>query len=172
MSTSPSRAAHGTYTDHGRPLASTSLTPFLAVHPAADAIAFYAQVFGAELVYSVEMPGAGGEVQIAHAVMDFGLGRLELGEPNPAYHLASMPDGDDVVFSLAVYCTDVDAAVDAAVARGATLREPAADFVSGDRFASIRDPFGVRWSVMSRVVDISDEESARRVAEWAASFGG
>lgn len=172
MSTSHARAAHGTYTDHGRPLKSTALTPFIAVHPAADAVAFYTEVFGAELVYSVEMPGPDGEAQIAHAVMDFGLGRLELGEPNPAYHLMSMPDGDDVVFSLAVYCVDVDAVVEAAVARGATLREPPADFVSGDRFASIRDPFGVRWSVMTRVEDLSDEESARRVDEWAASIEG
>ncbi|MBX6751273.1 MAG: VOC family protein, partial [Micromonosporaceae bacterium] len=30
-----------------------------------------------------------------------------------------------------------------------------------------RDPFGVRWSVMTRVEDISEGESARRVAEWA-----
>lgn len=172
MTTPPTRAAHGTHTDHGRPLTSTSLTPFIAVHPAGDAIAFYAEVFGATLVYSTEMPGPDGEPVIAHAVLDFGLGRLELGEPNPAYHLAPLPEGDDVVFSMAVYRADVDAVVEAAVARGATLREPPADFVSGDRFASIRDPFGVRWSVMTRVEDLSDEESARRVAEWAASFSG
>lgn len=48
---------------------------------------------------------------------------------------------------------------------------PLATFVSGDRFASILDPFGVRWSVMSRVEDLSEQESARRVAEWAASQG-
>ena len=40
-------------------------------------------------------------------------------------------------------------------------------FVSGDRFASIRDPFGVRWSIMTRVEDLSEEESAARVAQWA-----
>lgn len=160
------------YTEHGRPRTSTTLTPFLAVHPAADAVAFYTEVFGATLQYGVEMPGPAGAQQIVHAVMDFGLGRLELGEPNPAYHLTPPPDGDDASFSLAVYCTDVDAVVDAAVARGATVREPLANFVSGDRFASIRDPFGVRWSVMTRVEDISDEESARRVAEWSASLTG
>jgi PhnB protein len=33
--------------------------------------------------------------------------------------------------------------------------------MSGDRFASIRDPFGVRWTVMTRVEDLSEEESAR-----------
>jgi len=37
--------------------------------------------------------------------------------------------------------------------------------------ASIRDPFGVRWAVMTRVEDLSADESARRVAEWAAAQG-
>jgi PhnB protein len=41
--------------------------------------------------------------------------------------------------------------------------------VSGDRYASVRDPFGVRWSIMTRVEDLSEEESTARVAEWAAS---
>ena len=62
--------------------------------------------------------------------------------------------------------------VERAVAAGATVREAPADFVSGDRFASIRDPFGVRWSVMTRIEDLSEEESAARVAEWAKSFEG
>lgn len=52
---------------------------------------------------------------------------------------------------------------------GATLREPLSTFVSGDRFASIRDPFGVRWSIMSRVEDLSEAESAERVAQWAGA---
>ncbi len=166
------RAATGQYTDNGMPKGATSLTPFLAVSPAPAAIGFYQEVFGATLLSSTEMPGRDGTAMIAHAVLDFGLGRLELGEPNPAFHLAQLSGDDDAVYSMGLYCPDVDAVVARAVERGATVREPATDFVSGDRFASIRDPFGVRWSVMTRVTDISDEESARRVAEWAASFAG
>jgi PhnB protein len=107
---------------------------------------------------------------VAHAVLDFGNGRLELGDPNPAYHLVLPPAGDDDCLSLGVYLPDVDAAVERAVAAGAVLREPATTFVTGDRYASIRDPFGIRWSVMTRVEDVSDEEAARRVAEWAESM--
>ncbi|GAA0192222.1 hypothetical protein GCM10009526_12060 [Glutamicibacter creatinolyticus] len=59
-----------------------------------------------------------------------------------------------------------------ALAAGAALREPATTFVSGDRYASIRDPFGVRWSVMSRVEDLTEEESNRRVAQWAQEQAG
>lgn len=167
-----SRAAHGVHTDHGTPKGSTTLTPFLSVTPAGGAIAFYTEVFGATLLSSTEMPGPDGQPHIAHAVLDFGNGRLELGEPNPALHLAPPSGGDDVVYSMGLFCPDVDTVVQRAVERGATIREPATDFVSGDRFASIRDPFGVRWSVMTRIEDISDEESARRVADWAASQSG
>ena len=61
-----------------------------------------------------------------------------------------------------------DETLAAAEAAHATVREPAMTFVSGDRFASIVDPFGVRWSIMTRVVDLSPEESKHRVQEWAA----
>jgi PhnB protein len=166
------RAAHGAHTDHGTPKGCTTLTPFLSVTPAGDAIAFYTEVFDATLLYSTTMPGPDGTDQIAHAVLDFGNGRLELGEPNPAFHLARLSGSDDVVYSMGLYCSDVDAVVQRAVERGATVREPVTDFVSGDRFASIRDAFGVRWSVMTRIEDISDDESARRVSEWAASLSG
>jgi hypothetical protein len=40
-----------------------------------------------------------------------------------------------------------------------------------DRFASIRDPYGVRWSIMTRVEDLSEEESTQRVADWASKQG-
>lgn len=161
---------NGRHTENGRPRSATSLTPFLAIPRAAEALEFYMTVFGARLVDRTDMPGPDGASIVAHAVLDFGLGQLQLGDPNPAYHLVAAPAGEDDSFSLGLYCRDVDAVVAAAEAAGATVREPPTDFVSGDRFASIRDPFGVRWSVMTRVEDLSDEESAARVAAWAASL--
>ncbi|MBT2485241.1 MULTISPECIES: glyoxalase/bleomycin resistance/extradiol dioxygenase family protein [unclassified Microbacterium] len=161
----PSTGTTGTYTTDGRPNSATSLTPFLAVPDAKRAIEFYRDVFGAIVVDVTEFGGA-----VAHADLDFGLGHLQLGEPSPDYHLVPGPEGDDDCYSMGLYVPDVDAVVARAVAAGATVREAPALFVSGDRFASIRDPFGVRWSVMTRVEDISDEESGRRVAEWAESF--
>jgi PhnB protein len=164
------RAADGEHTIDGTPRGATSITPFIVVRDAARAIAFYEQVFGARLVDRTDMPGTDGTPVVAHAVLDLGNGLLQLGDAMPAYHLVLPPEGDDDCYSLGLYCPDVDAVVDRALAAGATVREPVADFVSGDRYASIRDPFGVRWSVMTRVEDLSPEESARRVAEWAASL--
>jgi PhnB protein len=164
--------ASGRHTTNGTPHGSTSLTPFIVVDGAAAAIEFYETVFRAKCLSRTEFPGPDGTTIVAHAVLDFGNGRLELGDPNPEYHLVPPPADDDDCFSLAVYVPDVDAAVERAVVAGATVREPAAVFVSGDRFASIRDPFGIRWSVMTRVEDLSDEEVKARVDAWAATMGG
>lgn len=170
MTTSPdpqaTAAAHGQFTNNGIPHGFTSLTPFLSIPRAAEAIEFYKDVFGARTVGVTEFGGV-----VVHAELDFGQGRLQLGEPNPEYHLVPAPEGDDDCYSIALYCPDVDAVLERAVASGAKVREAATGFVSGDRFASIRDPFGVRWSIMTRVEDLSEEESTARVAEWAARQG-
>ncbi|MCW5950785.1 MAG: VOC family protein [Propionibacteriaceae bacterium] len=161
----PRPGVSGQHTTNGLPHGSTSLTPFLAIENAAGAIEFYRSVFGARVVDVTEFGG-----QVAHADLDFGTGRLQLGEPTPEYGLVPPPGGEVDCYSIGLYCADVDAVVAAAVEAGATVREAPSDFVSGDRFASIRDPFGVRWSVLSRVEDLSEQESSRRVAEWAASL--
>ena len=183
----------GAHTTDGLPHGATSLTPFIAIRGAAEAIEFYQNVFGARLIDKTEFGGV-----IVHADIDFGTGHLQLGEPNEEYGLIPAPAGagsgasgphgagagsgasgphgagagsgpDADCYSLGLYRPNVDEVVAKAVEAGATVREAPATFVSGDRFASIRDPFGVRWSVMTRVEDLSEEESARRVADWAAT---
>lgn len=155
----------GAHTTNGRPNNATSLTPFLAIPGAADAVDFYREVFGATVLDLTEMDGV-----VVHADLDFGLGLLQIGEPTAAYHLVAPPSGEDDCYSLGLYVPDADAVVEKAVAAGAVVREAPSTFVSGDRYASIRDPLGVRWSIMSRVEDLSPEESARRVEEWAAEL--
>jgi uncharacterized glyoxalase superfamily protein PhnB len=141
----------------------TSLTPFLCVDGAAAAIDFYVSVFGAKLVERMDGPGG----TVAHAELDFGNGRLQLGDPAEAYQIAAPDPASPATHSVALYCEDVDAVVAKAEQAGATIREPAQTFVTGDRFASILDPFGQRWTVMTRVEDVGAEEAERRLAEWA-----
>ena len=141
----------------------TSLTPFLCVEGASAAIDFYVAVFGAELVDRMDGPND----TVAHAELDFGNGRLQLSDPNPAYEIAAPEPKGFATHSVALYCPDVDAVVAKAEEAGATIREPAQTFVTGDRFASVLDPFGQRWTVMTRVEDVSPEERDRRMAQWA-----
>jgi uncharacterized glyoxalase superfamily protein PhnB len=122
---------------------------------AAEAIDFYVSVFGAKLVERMDGPNG----IVAHAELDFGNGRLHLSDPQEAYKLTAPEHGEFVTHSVALYCPDVDDVVARAENAGATIREPAQTFVTGDRFASILDPFGQRWTVMTRVEDVSPEEA-------------
>jgi PhnB protein len=141
----------------------TSLTPFLCVDGASAAIDFYVSVFRAKLVDRMDGPDG----TVAHAELDFDNGRLQLGDPSEAYQIAAPDPKAPATHSIGFYCEDIDSVVAKAEQAGATVREPAQTFVTGDRFASILDPFGQRWTVMTRVEDVSPEERDRRMAEWA-----
>jgi PhnB protein len=142
----------------------TALTPFIVVDGARAALDFYTAVFGATVVSVMDGPDG----TVAHAELDFGDGRLQLSDPNPAFDLVAAPAGTAVSHSTCLYCPDVDAVVARAVERGAVLREEVSTFVTGDRYGSLVDPFGQRWTVMTRVEDVSPEEADRRLAEWGA----
>jgi PhnB protein len=146
------------------PAGYTSLTPFLVIDGAAAAIDFYTSVFGAEVIERMEGPDG----LVAHAELDFGHGRLQLSDPSPQFGLKAPEVSASVTHSVVLYCADVDAVVVRAVAAGATLREPLSTFVTGDRFASVIDPFGQRWAVLTRVEDVDAEERDRRLAQWSA----
>lgn len=156
----------GTYTINGTPKGYTAITPFIAVSDPAAAIEFYKTVFGAK-PKNVTTMTVDGQPAIVHADLDFGNGYLQLGAANPAYRLVLPPRDGYACYSLGIYVPDVDRTLELAVANGATVREPAATFVSGDRYASILDPCGIRRTIMTRVEDLSEEESFRRVNEWS-----
>jgi PhnB protein len=162
--------ATGDHTNNGMPNGFTSITPFIVVNNPSDAIKFYQSVFNARVKDSTEFSDENGNRIIVHAELDFGNGFLQLGAANPAYKLVLPPGEGNACYSLAIYVSDVDQVFEDAVAKGAKVREPVANFVSGDRFGSILDPFGVRWSIMTRIEDLSEEESSRRVEEWAKSM--
>lgn len=161
--------ANGQYTSNGKPRGYTTLTPFIVVNNPAEAIAFYENVFGAKAKSVTDFGDEGNKV-IVHADIDFGNGFLQLGAATPEYGLVPPPGEGKACYSMGIYVPDVDKTLALAVTHGATVREPAADFVSGDRYCSILDPYGIRWSIMTRVEDISEEESYRRVAEWSKNL--
>lgn len=164
--------ATGNYTKNGVPNGFTSITPFIVVSQPADAIEFYKAVFHARIKDITEFSDENGNKIVAHAELDFGNGFLQLGAANPNFKLVLPPSGENTCYSLSLYVADVDQVFEAAVAHGAKVREPVTNFVSGDRYGSILDPFGVRWTLMTRTQDLSEEESHRRVKEWAKSMRG
>ncbi|WP_141817432.1 VOC family protein [Ornithinimicrobium humiphilum] len=152
-----------------RPAGYTSLTPLVVVSPAAEAVAFYEDVLGARVVTRMDGPDG----RVWHCELELADGRLQLMDPNDQFSaVAGDPASDDARFSIAVYVPDVDATLARARERGARVREEAADFeVTGDRFASVQDPYGVRWTLMTRTAPRTDEEVQQALDAWAASMG-
>ncbi|WP_026930436.1 VOC family protein [Glycomyces tenuis] len=143
-----------------------SITPFIVVNEAAKAIEFYRNVFDAKVLTRNDGPDG----SVMHAEIQIGDSIVQLGDANPAFGMAS-PDPEQITASLVLYVPDCDAVYAKAVEAGATVREEPSVFLTGDRYASIADPFGRRWSIMTRVEDVSREEGERRVNEWIASMG-
>ncbi len=130
-----------------------SVTTYLVLRGAADAIAFYEKAFGAKELY--RLPGPDGTV--GHAELDFG-GRVVMladgGEQWPATSSLTC-----------LYVEDCDAVFEAAVAAGATVVEPLSDKFYGDRAGTVQDPFGQRWSIMTHVEDVPPDEMQARMAK-------
>lgn len=162
----------GEYTKNGVPTGFTSITPFITVKSPSEAIEFYKTIFNARVKDIIEYTDCNGNKIIVHAELDFGNGFLQLGAANSTYKLVLPPEEDNACYSLGIYVCNVDHVFENMVKRGGKIREAVTSFVSGDRFGSILDPFGVRWSIMTRIEDLSEEESSSRVAEWAKNFSG
>lgn len=135
------------------------IIPHLIVRGGTAAIAFYQTAFGAELVYELKQP----DNVLAHAEMTLGGARFMLADEFPEFDCISPQGRGGTTVHLSFYVPDVDAAAARAVAAGAVLERPVVDEFYGDRVAQLRDPFGHRWSLHTRIEDVSPQEMQRRM---------
>ena len=137
-----------------------SVTPYLIVSGASDAIAFYKKALGAQEVMRLADPGG----KVHHAEIKIGDSRIMLADEHPEIQALSPKTVGGSPVSIHLYVEDVDAAVERAVAAGAKLVRPVADQFYGDRVGGIEDPFGYRWFIATRKVDLTMDEIRRRAA--------
>ena len=135
-----------------------SVTPYLILSGASDAIAYYKKALGAEEVLRMEDPGG----KVHHAEIKIGDSRIMLADEHPELQALSPKTIGGSPVSIHLYVEDVDAAVERAVAAGAKLVRPVADQFYGDRVGGIVDPFGYRWFIATHKEDLSIEEIRRR----------
>ncbi len=123
----------------------TALTPYLAVDGARRAIDWYGEVFGARLDGDAyDMPDG----RLGHAELLIGGQRLMLADAYPEIgHTAPTAGGGSSV-SLHLEVGDVDAVTAAAAGAGAQVLSPP-DTKPYGRGATVRDPFGHRWMLMT-----------------------
>lgn len=143
-----------------------SVTPYLAVDGAAQAIEYYKAAFGAEEVLRMPMGD-----RIGHAEIRIGDSHVMLADEFPDMgHLGPKARGGTTV-GLMIYLPDVDAAFDRAIAAGGTVSRSVEDQFYGDRTGTLVDPFGHQWTLATHVEDVSIEECRRRMAEMPANCG-
>ena len=138
-----------------------SVTPYLIVDGAAEAIRFYGEAFGATEVLRMPM----GEDKLAHAEIRIGDSHVMLADEFPDMGFLGPQKRGGATASLMVYVEDVDAAFARALEAGATEERAPADQFWGDRMGTLVDPFGHRWTLATHIEDVSEEEMGRRAAE-------
>ena len=138
-----------------------SMTPYLCVKGAADAIEFYKKAFGAKEL--LRMPAPGGKV--GHAEIQIGDSRVMLADEFPEMGFVSPQSVGGTPVMMHLYVEDVDATVPKAVAAGAKVTREVADQFYGDRGGQVEDPFGHKWYVATHKEDLSPEEINRRAAK-------
>ena len=137
-----------------------SVTPYMIVDGAADAIEFYEQAFGASEL--MRIPGANGKVM--HAEIEIGDSPVMLSDEFPDLGAKGPKALGGSPTSLMIYVEDVDAVFRRALEAGATEIRPVQDQFYGDRSGTLTDPFGHQWTLATHVEDVSGEELQRRVA--------
>jgi PhnB protein len=143
-----------------------TVTPYLAVDDAAEAIEYYKKAFGAQERVRMNTPDG----KIGHAELEIGDSLVMLSDPFPQASTKPPRELGGTTASVFMYVEDVDAVVKQAVDAGATIEMEIANQFWGDRFGTVADPFGHLWSIATHVEDVPPEEMAERAKAAMAAM--
>jgi uncharacterized glyoxalase superfamily protein PhnB len=141
------------------PVGFHTITPYLYVADAPEAIAFYTRAFGAKERYRLTDPDG----KVRHAELFVGDSPLFVTDVpiDPDMQIPG-PNATSPVW-LYLYVEDPDSLFDRAVAAGADPVTLMGDQAWGDRYGAVADPFGYRWGIARRRENLSREELTRRM---------
>jgi PhnB protein len=140
-------------------------SPYLIAPNAAAALEFYRTAFGA----TVKRCLATADGKIMHAEMKLGDSIVMLADEFPSHDAFGPEHFGGSPVSVVLYVDNADILYAQAIEAGATSLRPMADQPFGDRSGTIRDPFGHRWTLITHIEDVSEEEIEQR---FAAMMGG
>jgi PhnB protein len=146
----------------------STLTTYLVVEGAAQAIAFYTRAFGAKETMRLAEPGG----RIGHAQITIGDALVMLADEHPEMNIRGPKALGGSPVTLHLQVDDVDTAAARAVAAGATVVFPVKDQFCGKRSGRFEDPFGHVWILSTHVEDVSSEEMQRRYHDYLKQHAG
>jgi PhnB protein len=137
-----------------QPKAYHTITPYLYIRGAAQAIEFYKNAFDAREEMRMNQPDG----KVGHAEITIGDSRIMMADEFPDMGVLSPESVGGSSVSLVLYVQNCDATVEKAVAAGAIVTRPLEDKFYGDRAGTIKDPFGHVWHIMTHIKDMTEEE--------------
>lgn len=141
-----------------------SVTPYLCVKGAVDAIEYYKKAFGATELFRMEHDG-----KIGHAEIKIGDSPIMLADEFPEMGFVSPATLGGSPVGIMIYVDDVDTIYKQAIAAGGVEKKPVQDQFYGDRSGTLADPFGHVWTVATHKEDVAPEEIEKRMASMKAS---
>jgi PhnB protein len=135
-----------------------SVTPYLSIRGAAQALEFYQRAFNATEVFRLVAPSG----EIGHAEIRIGDSAIMLADPceEGSFRHPQSLGGSSV--GLHLYVEDVDALFAQAVAAGAKTIRAVQDQFYGDRTGTLEDPFGHVWFLATHKEELTPEEINQR----------
>ncbi|MFN2530581.1 MAG: VOC family protein [Pyrinomonadaceae bacterium] len=143
-----------------------SVTPYLIMDRAADAIDFYKKAFGATELFRMEHGG-----KIGHAEIKIGDSPIMLADEQPSMGYVSPKALGGTPVSLMIYVEDVDQIYKQATSLGGVEIKALQDQFYGDRSGTLKDPFGHIWTIATHIEDVAPEEMEKRIAAVAKAHG-
>jgi PhnB protein len=141
----------------------STVTPYLIINGAAQAIDYYTRAFGAKEL--MRFPGPNG--RIAHAEIQIGNSRVMLGDTSPEMRQTDPKSLGGSATGLMLYVDDVDNVFMRAIEAGGNVRDAVKDQFYGDRSGTMEDPFGHVWTIATHVEDVSEAEMQRRMQQMS-----
>ena len=138
------------------PAGYSTVTSYLIVDNAAQAIDYYTRAFGATESFRFPMPDG----KIGHAEIKIGDSVVMLADAMEGFRDPKAIGGTPVSFM--IYVTDVDKIFAQAMAAGGKEMRPVQNQFYGDRTGTLTDPFGHVWTISTHVEDVSPEEMQAR----------
>jgi PhnB protein len=134
-----------------------AIVPHIYVEGASNAIAFYERAFGATKVVMV----ARHDGSILHAEISIGGSVIMIGDPDDRLYGEPRKLGRCTA-GLHIFSDDNERLFRRAVAAGAEPIQPPTDMFYGANSASVRDPFGHVWVLLTWKEDLEPAEIERR----------
>jgi PhnB protein len=138
-----------------------AIVPHIYVDDAAHGIAFYARAFGAEELFRIARPDG----KILHAEITIAGSVIMIGDPDGRLYAEPRTLGRTTA-GLHIFVDDNAALQRRAVVAGAEQIQPPTQMFYGANTASVRDPFGHVWVLLTWKEDLTPAEMEERGREF------